>query len=337
MSAPAIEIDHVDLEIGAFALSDISLSVASSEILMLLGRNGAGKSVLLETIAGFHIPAAGRIRVGGRDVTRLPPERRRVGFMVQNFGLFPHMSVADNIRFALRARGDGARDSVGALLERFQLSPLAARLPDGLSPGEKQRVALARALASRPDAFLFDEPFAALDTRTRDSLRDELSGFLRETGRGAIVVTHDEDDVHALADRVAVIHAGVLQQVGTVEDVFARPANLIVADCAGVENLISGPTAERLLAGASNKTLCLRAEHIDVCPAGPHPREANGAIWLDAVVSEIVRLGPVARVTLDCGFPLVAMLPKRQAQGLTRGGPALARIASERVHVVGEG
>jgi ABC-type Fe3+/spermidine/putrescine transport system ATPase subunit len=334
MTAPVLEMERVGVSLGAFALRDISLALAPAEILVLMGANGAGKSVLLETIAGFHAAAVGRISIAGRDATRLPPEQRRVGLMVQNYGLFPHLSVAGNVGFAIRARG-GAQDvDIGKLLERFGVAPLANRLPHDLSPGEKQRVALARALASRPNLFLFDEPFAALDTRTRETLRDDLRRFLREAKLAAIVVSHDQSDVHVLADRVAVLHDGALQQIGSVDEVFSRPANRYVADSTGVENILSGAAAHRLLPGMPNATLCLRAEDVGVLAAEARPESADSAIWLEAVVQDVVRLGPITRVTLDCGFPLVAALPRPEALGLAVRTLTTVRIPRASLHVL---
>ena len=334
MTVPILEMERVAVRLGAFALRNVSLALAPSEILVLIGPNGAGKSVLLETIAGFHAPAAGCIRIAGRDATRLPPEQRRVGFMVQNYGLFPHLSVAANVGFAIRARRGAEGVDVGKLLERFGVAALAKRLPHDLSPGEKQRVALARALASRPTLFLFDEPFAVLDARTRATLRDELRQFLRDAKLAAIFVSHDQSDVHILADRVAVLHDGALQQVGSVDDVFSRPANRHVADSVGVENILSGAATRRLLPETPDATLCLRAEDVDVLPGDVRRESADGAIWLEAVVRDVVRLGPVARVTLDCGFPLVAALLRPEANGLSERIPATVRIPRASLHVL---
>jgi len=334
MTAPALEIERVAISLGAFALRDISLTLAPAEILVLIGPNGAGKSVLLETIAGFHRPASGRIRIAGRDATQMPPEQRRIGFMVQNYGLFPHLSVAANVSFAARARSGGDSGDVERLLQRFGVASLAKRLPTDLSPGEKQRVALARAIASRPNLFLFDEPFAALDSRTRDDLRSDLRQFLRDAKLPAILVSHDPSDVRVLADRVAVLHAGALQQVGSVEEVFSRPANRYVADSTGVENILSGAAARRLLPGAPNATLCLRAENIDVLPERTRVAEGDDVIWLEAVIQDIVRLGAVSRVTLDCGFPLIAALSRPDARRLAERTPAAVRISRDSLHVL---
>ena len=182
-----LAVEALTLTLGDFHLRSLGLAVSRGQILVILGPNGSGKSVTLETIAGFHRPDSGRVIIGGRDVTKLAPERRNVGFVIQNFGLFPHLNVAQNVAIARRTGGKGIeidrtvavpRDDTG-LLAYVGAAHLAHRRPEDSSPGEKQRVALARALASGPDLFLFDEPFAALDAQTRDQLRGELLSFLR--------------------------------------------------------------------------------------------------------------------------------------------------------------
>jgi len=177
MTAAGMAIEAACLTLGQFSLRNIDLTLDAGEILVLLRPNGADKSVCFEMIAGFHRPQAGRIMIHGCDVTDLPPEQRRVWLVFQNFGLFPHLTVAGNVAFGLRTRRLGrarANRTIADLLRQFGILHLSGRFPQDLSPGEKQRVALARTLAARPDLFLFDEPFSALDARTRDLLRDEL-------------------------------------------------------------------------------------------------------------------------------------------------------------------
>src|SRR5579883_282921 len=244
MSARGLALDGVSLRLGSFALRDLRLEIGTGEVLVLLGANGAGKSVCLETIAGFHRPDAGRILIGGRDVTAEPPERRRVGLLLQSFALFPHLSAAENVAVGFRGRNHReARRAAEALLARFGAEHLARRRPQLLSPGEKQRVALARALASRPDLFLFDEPFAALDSLTRDMLSLELAGFLRQSRIAALFVTHDHADALTLGDRIAVMKDGAIVQSGDVREVFRRPADPFVARFLGVENLVAARVA----------------------------------------------------------------------------------------------
>ena len=238
MTGAVFAIEGACLTLGRFSLRAIDLELDAGEIMVLLGPNGAGKSVCLEMIAGFHRPTSGRILIHDRDVTSLPPERRRVGLVFQNFGLFPHFTVAGNVSLGLHARRRVARAQatrgVGELLAQFGIAHLSDRYPQDLSPGEKQRVALARGLAAQPDLFLFDEPFSALDARTRDALRDELKTFLRQSGAPAIFVSHDQTDAALLADRVAVMNRGEILQIGAVSDIFGKPVNAFVAEFTGV-------------------------------------------------------------------------------------------------------
>jgi ABC-type sulfate/molybdate transport systems ATPase subunit len=243
---PAVAVEALTVTLGAFRLGPLDFAVAPGELLVILGPNGAGKSVTLEAIAGFHRPDAGRVLLAGRDVTRLPPERRRVGLVVQNFGLFPHLTVAQNVALARRSANAASVPPTGlpppgdtaAWLDYFGVAPLADRTPEDLSPGEKQRVALARTLAAAPELFLFDEPFSALDSPTREQLREELLAFLRALALPAIFVTHDCNDALRLADRVVVLRAGALVQNAPAAEVFRKPANSFVASFLGVENIL---------------------------------------------------------------------------------------------------
>jgi molybdate/tungstate transport system ATP-binding protein len=351
MSEAGLAVARVSLRLGAFALREVSLAAAPGEVLVLLGRNGAGKSVCLETIAGFHKPQGGRILIAGRDVTQLPPERRRVGYVVQNFALFPHLSIAQNVAIGSTAPGDD--NAVRGLLARFGIAHLAEARPAYLSPGEKQRAALARALASRPSVYLFDEPFAALDAATVETLGNDLAAFLRRAEVPAVFVTHDRADALALADRVAVIEDGVIRQEGSACEVFARPGSLAIARLLGFENLLPGRiTAEtsgifrvaiggvaidvgrRGVAPAARQqvTLCIRAADVHLLP----PHAAPAPNLLSAGVLDVRRAGPLWRVALDCGFPLVAYaLPQTaQAAGLAPGSAIAAAIDPEAIHLL---
>jgi molybdate/tungstate transport system ATP-binding protein len=344
----AAAVEAASLRLGTFALRGLDLALDRGEILVLLGPNGAGKSVSLEMIAGFHRPQRGRIRVGGREVTRLPPERRGVGLVVQDFGLFPHLTVAGNVSFAAPDA-----DVVG-LLGQFGIAHLAARLPDGLSAGEKQRTALARALAARPELFLFDEPFSALDGRSRAALRDDLKSFLRARDIAAIFVTHDPEDACVLADRVAVMRDGAIVQTGSAETVFRRPADRWIAEFVGVETIVPGCVVGRspdgcrvaiggaiLVAvtpiGGRDVLVCIRAEEVELhCGHAAADAAPDG---LPGRVAAIVNLGAWVRVTVDCGFPLTALLTWRQARrlGLSPGQAVVARIEPEAVHLLNSG
>lgn len=354
----ALVVDGLSLRLGAFALRNVDLAVGPGEILVILGPNGAGKSVCLETVAGFHRPDSGRILIDGRDVSALPPERRRVGFLFQNFGLFPHLTVAQNVAIALRARDGKDPRGVDALLSRFGIAALADRRPELLSPGEKQRTALARALASRPDLFLFDEPFSALDPGLRDGLRDELAGFLREAQIPAVFVTHDHSDALSLADRIVVMNEGAVLQSGSAAEVFRRPATAFVARFLGTENILSSrceiqPDGRLLLsigdtqlvasgpptwrAPLSEVSICVRAEDVRLESAGVAAGEGIAAVnRLPARVKAVRPLGPLCKVSLDAGFPLVAyMMARDVADGALAPGLAVdAVIAPAAIHVL---
>jgi molybdate/tungstate transport system ATP-binding protein len=360
MSGTALAIEAACLTLGQFSLRNIGLALDAGEIMVLLGPNGAGKSVCLEMIAGFHRPESGRIMINGRDVTGLPPERRRIGLVFQNFALFPHLTVAGNVDCGFRARGGAERPEKGRgvadLLRQFGVAHLASRFPQNLSPGEKQRVALARALAARPDLFLFDEPFSALDARTRDVLRDELKGFLREAGLPAIFVSHNQTDAILLADRVAVIHQGKIQQVGTVPAIFRKPANAFIAAFTGMENILPGRRLGRsdglwrvrvgdsvVYAEAGDLTgndvsLCIRAEEVGLCVTDDAVSLGlHGATnRLAGRVVDARSLGAISRVTVDCGFALVAYLTNRHMRelGLTPGLEVVAEIETGSIHLL---
>jgi molybdate/tungstate transport system ATP-binding protein len=360
---PVMAVENLSLRLGDFALKDLDLQVAAGEILVLLGPNGAGKSVTLETIAGFHRPRTGRIVIAGRDVTRLPPERRHVGLVLQNFALFPHLSVARNVAIAeRRADGPATADTAvpfgnaAALLSYFSIAHLASRKPHDFSAGERQRTSLARAFAARPEVLLFDEPFSALDAPTRAQLRRDLGEVVRAAAIPAIFVTHDPMEARILADRVAVIDDGALLQKGSAADVFERPRNAVVARLVGYENVLSGEVVETrsdLIAVAvgsgaiwsqnSSKldrtqrvTVCIRGEDVTLQQASsfPNDREANRNCYRGRVIA-MTNLGPLALVTVDCGFTLSAyvMSGRLRGAGITIGAGTDVEIDPGSVHV----
>ncbi len=359
----AVSVEALTLALGAFRLEKLDFALSLGETLVILGPNGAGKSVTLETIAGFHRPDSGRVLIGGRDVTRLPPERRKVGFVVQNFGLFPHLSVAQNV--AIARRGEHAavpRDRAfppqgdpAALLAYFGVAHLARRAPQDLSPGEKQRVALARALAGAPDLFLFDEPFAALDARTREQLRDELLSFLRALSIPAIFVTHDHTDAMTLADRIVVLRDGTVMQSGPAAEIFGKPANAFVAHFIGIENVLAGRIVEisgglatlavgdrtlraaapaAAVAAASSVSLGIRAEDVTFC--SPHGDPPPGVNRLEGRIVGRRVIGPLVTIRIDCGFPLNAYLlvPQARELNLAENSPAAVEIAADAIHIM---
>jgi len=226
---------------GHVALHPLDLSVDRGDFLALLGPSGCGKTTLLRTIGGFLQPDSGHIIIDGEDVTALGPERRNTNMVFQGYGLFPHMTVRENVAYGLKIRKlsaeNRARD-VGAMLELMHISKLADRRPDALSGGQRQRVALARALVMKPSVLLLDEPLAALDLQLRKSMQTELRNLHREIGGTFICVTHDQEEAIALANRVAVMNAGRIVQEGSPEDIYKRPHSVFVAGFIGDSNII---------------------------------------------------------------------------------------------------
>ncbi len=238
-----IAVEGISLTRGDFSFVGVSLQVPESSYTVLMGPSGAGKTLLLESIGGFLQVTGGRILVAGRDVTMLPPEKRGIGFMYQDYSLFPHLTVEENISYGLKMKGISSRERtsmVKTLLSSFSLQTLASRHTGSLSGGEKQRVALARALATRPTALLLDEPFSSLDPETRSSCMDEVKVIQREYGLTILQVSHDRGEAYQLADQVVVMDKGGILQAGTPAEVFSHPDHLTVAALAGFENVLEG-------------------------------------------------------------------------------------------------
>jgi iron(III) transport system ATP-binding protein len=245
---PGVRIEQVSFRYGETpVLADIDLSVATGEFFAFLGPSGSGKTTLLRLIAGFGRPATGRILIGDRDVTALPPWSRNVGMVFQNYALWPHMTVAKNVAFGLERRRLPRAQIAARVHEALALVGLtefAERRPAQLSGGQQQRVALARTLVIAPDVLLLDEPLSNLDAKLRSEMRAELKALQRKLGITAIYVTHDQEEANAIADRMAVLDAGRIQQVGAPAELYDRPANRFVATFLGSTNLIEGRIAD---------------------------------------------------------------------------------------------
>ena len=265
---------------GARGLLPIDMDITAGETLVLLGPSGCGKTTLLRLIAGLEMPdAGGQVLFDGKDVTRLPIERRNVGMVFQSYALFPNMDVTGNIGYGLRVRGtpkDEVQKRVAEMLEMMQLTEFKHRSIDALSGGQRQRVALARAIAPRPQVLLLDEPLSALDARLRDQLRQEIDTLLRALGITAIYVTHDQSEAMALGDRICVMEAGRIAQIGSGRDLYHHPANTFVADFIGDANRYVTQTGE----------VILRPEELSLQP------DMNGAF----MITRVTFLGPVLRV-----------------------------------------
>jgi putative spermidine/putrescine transport system ATP-binding protein len=232
------------------AVDGVDLDIADGEFLTLLGPSGSGKTTVLRIVAGFEQPTSGSVELGGVDVTDRPPFERDVNTVFQDYALFPHMSVADNVGYSLRVRkvGRAERDTrVREALEGVRLADLGDRRPAQLSGGQRQRVALARALVGRPRVLLLDEPLGALDLKLREQMQVELKGIQRDLGITFVFVTHDQEEALTMSDRIAVFDRGRIEQVGTAADVYERPQTPFVAGFVGTSNLLSGDAARQVL------------------------------------------------------------------------------------------
>ncbi len=226
-----------------YAVRDVSIDVKPGEFYSLLGSSGSGKTTTLRLIGGFEIPEYGQVYISGEDVTELPPYRRNVHTVFQSYALFPHLTVAENIAYPLRISGVPKTEigpRVQESLRMFRIPELGDRRPSQLSGGQQQRVALARALISRPKVLLLDEPLSALDAKIREEVRQELRELQRQTNLTFIYVTHDQEEALALSDRIAVMHQGQVEQVGTPEEIYNAPASLFVAQFIGKANFLQG-------------------------------------------------------------------------------------------------
>ena len=237
---PFLVLDRLDKSFGGnHVLRELSLEIEKGEVLALLGPSGSGKTTALRLIAGFESPDRGRILVDGEDVTSLPPSRRRFGMVFQHYALFPHLTVGENVAFGLPGN-PGVERRVAEALAQVDLPGFEARRVGEISGGQQQRVALARALAPEPRVLLLDEPLSNLDPTLRERTRRELRGAIRKIGITTVLVTHEQEEAFHLGDRVAVLHGGILQQVGSPEDLYERPATRFVAGFVGRASALPG-------------------------------------------------------------------------------------------------
>jgi putative spermidine/putrescine transport system ATP-binding protein len=298
----------------ATVLAELSIAVAQGEFVSLLGPSGCGKTTLLRCIAGLLRPDTGRITVAGTDITTLPAHRRNVGVVFQNYALFPHLTVAENIGFGLRAQGIGRAEAAPRIAEALALVRMAehaGKPVTALSGGQQQRVAVARALVVRPSLLLLDEPFSALDRKLRETMQVELKLLLREVGITAIFVTHDQEEALVVSDRIAVMEAGQIEQLADPATLYRRPASLHVLDFVGQSMRLAG-TVEAVEAGelrvattlgpvrvpgrfapGSRVVVAVRPEAVAIGAAGP------GMNGLSARVSEVSFLGSRTHLHLD--------------------------------------
>jgi iron(III) transport system ATP-binding protein len=255
------------------AVDDLGLEVERGELVSLLGPSGCGKTTTLRLVAGFETPTRGTIRIDGRDVSRLPPQKRATGMVFQNYALFPHLNVYENVAFGLRTRGLGRADTerrVSRALELVDLTGYGTRRVQELSGGQQQRVALARAIAPEPPLLLLDEPLSNLDAALRERTRAELRGLLKQLGMTAVFVTHDQEEAFALADRIALLNHGRLQQYGTPDELYRYPVNTFTASFIGRANFLQG-TVESVQDGRLEVRLPQGARWLALPAAGTAP------------------------------------------------------------------
>ena len=308
----AVSLERLVCTFGATrAVDDVNLDIPEGEFYSLLGPSGSGKTTVLRLIGGFESPDSGTVRLFGRDVTAQPPYNREVNTVFQDYALFPHLSVQDNVAYPLTVRGVGMaqrRQRAGEMLDLVQLTAYGNRRPSQLSGGQRQRVALARALAARPRLLLLDEPLGALDLKLREQMQSELRSIQRQLGLTFIYVTHDQGEALSMSDRLAVFSAGRIEQQGTPHELYEYPRTAFVADFVGGANLLPG---ERL--GRPGERLALRPERVEVLPAGQ-------GTW-QATVRGVQYLGAQTRLELDAGgVTVLALIPS--AGGL----PALGEV-----------
>lgn len=340
MSDTILELDHIEKSFGGTSvLHGVSLRVLHGEFVTLLGPSGCGKTTTLRIIAGLETPDAGRVLLRGVDMTAAPPEKRDVNTVFQNYALFPHMTVAANIGYSLRLkktpRAEMAKQ-VQQALELVQLEGFGARMPAELSGGQRQRVAIARALVNRPSVLLLDEPLGALDLQLRRQMQLELKRLQKQLGLTFIYITHDQEEALNMSDRIAVMHEGRFEQVGTPAEVYDRPRTSFVARFVGTANIVKGQVVHNQdgiltvrAAGGQVSALCcncgkkagdsvtlaVRSEHVEFCTEGGIP----------ATVKEKTFAGGMLRIALalENGDELVA----------SRHGIDIALSAGENVHV----
>jgi putative spermidine/putrescine transport system ATP-binding protein len=320
-----VTIEHLSKHYGSVrALDDVSLTVNPGEFVTLLGPSGSGKTTLLMAVAGFTRPTAGSIRIAEQEVVRLPPHKRDVGMVFQNYALFPHMSVYQNVEFPLRLRGAGSaerHERVERVLDLVGLSGYGDRRIHQLSGGQQQRIALARAIVFEPRILLMDEPLSALDKKLRERMQVELRRLQREIGITSVYVTHDQEEALTMSDRVAVMRAGRLEQIGTPVEIYERPRNAFVADFIGTTNLLRGRLLRHdgRIATVECGGAALRVAHGDggaprnvVVAVRPEKIRLDGAPPLDnalpAQITQLVYMGNTLVYSLrtDAGLDLQA-------------------------------
>ncbi|HXV42353.1 MAG TPA: ABC transporter ATP-binding protein [Anaerolineae bacterium] len=308
-STPAVRFSGISRHFGEVkAVDQVDLDILDGEFFTMLGPSGSGKTTCLRLIAGFERPDAGRLELYGQDVSSLPPYERDVNTVFQDYALFPHMTVGQNVGYGLMIKKTPKPEReqrVEKMLEMVRLGGLESRKPGQLSGGQRQRVALARALVNQPRVLLLDEPLGALDLKLRQQMQIELKTIQQQVGITFVYVTHDQEEALTMSDRLAVFNHGQIEQVGTPAEIYEHPATPFVAGFVGVSNLVSGETAQAIT--GSSETFSIRPEKIHLGdPDAPVPPDMSG---IDGRIRDVVYLGLYTRyiVELDRGGELTVV------------------------------
>ncbi|HOP67461.1 MAG TPA: tungstate ABC transporter ATP-binding protein WtpC [Methanoregulaceae archaeon] len=346
-----LHIDNISIDLGEFRLDEASLDVAPGEYLVILGPTGAGKTILLETIGGLYTPRSGSISINGRQITNRPPKERNICMVYQDFMLFPHLTVEENIVFGLRSRKTDEEDAKKKGREMARLlaiDHLLHRYPDTLSGGEQQRTAIARALVMEPNLLLLDEPLSALDAQTRESLVKELKRIQKITKVTVLHVTHNFEEVFALADRVAVMNRGRIVQVGPPDEVFRKPNSEFIAHFTGTKNIFRGvcsmdsgastirvgtiSIASRTCREEGEVYATIRPEDILVSRT-PITSSARNSLF--GTITGIANNGMFVKLTVDAGVPIVSVLTRQgfEEMDLDIGDEVYLTFKAAAVHV----
>ena len=313
-SRPAVQLEGVAKLFGdVVAVEDIDLEIGDGEFFSMLGPSGSGKTTTLRKIAGFELPTRGRILLHGEDVSRRPPFERDVNTVFQDYALFPHMTVGDNVGYGLMIRKVPKPERAGRIADALRMVRLEGyeqRKPAQLSGGQRQRVALARALINRPRVLLLDEPLGALDLKLREEMQVELKVIQHEVGITFIYVTHDQQEALSMSDRIAVFNRGRVEQVGRPAELYSKPASSFVANFVGTSNHVSGDLARRLF--GEDGTYVVRPERIAI---GRRPEGDAGGRSATGRIREVLFLGSDSRylVDLDSGGAFIVTRPNSGA------------------------
>ncbi len=346
-----LRIEDISLNLGGFQIHSLSLQIEKPEYWIIIGPSGAGKTILLETIAGIHLPDSGKIFFREKDITRDQPKDRHIAMMYQDLMLFPHITVKDNILFSMKMRkaeGDPGGDKLASLVRILGIDHLMERNIATLSGGEAQRVALARALIQKPLLLLLDEPLSALDSMTRERLRQEIRRIHQHLKIPIIHITHHFEDVYALADKVAIMQDGMIVQTGKPEEVFSHPCTPYVAEICGTENIFRGWASGEgkgtnldlgglkiLITGSYSGQIVavIRSEDIII---SPEPFRSSARHTLPATVVDVIPAGPFIKVVLETGIRMIAQVTRTSCEELKirPGSNVYATFKESAFHII---